>query len=502
MQKLFVSKSVDLRARAADAYIYLLLFVFPLFMGFHGYAKITASKFVFFELSTLALLLVVLPASCHRADRFSFKTAPLTEKLLSVYLAVCVLSAVLSPYRAKTFLGAGRYDGLYTTLLCLTAFFCVRRFARPKAGYVYAAALGGGVNCLVALLQLFGRNPLWLFPSGYTFFDAGVHFSSVFLGTIGNADLFSAYLCLILPLTSVYYITSGRRNGWLLPLVALFALCLFACGVSGGVLAFAVCLVCAAPFVVTDGARLARALDAAAVLCIGAFFAFPLHVTTPKGGGAVTVPGSFPAKAFVLPALAAVLLVCRFMTAKKEFRSRNLKLAFSALSLACVAGGFAALYFYPGGSGTLYELSQALHGHLEDGYGSSRVLIWKKLLALVPERPLLGGGPGTLAARVDLTFSRVVPETGKTLKAFVDNAHNEYLGILVNTGALSLAAYLAAMIATLRRARKGKAGDLAAPLACALLCYWVQAFFGLGLFLVAPMMWVLWGLASAKQPKA
>ena len=54
MQKLFVSKSVDLRARAADAYIYLLLFVFPLFTGFHGYAKITASKFVFFELSTLA----------------------------------------------------------------------------------------------------------------------------------------------------------------------------------------------------------------------------------------------------------------------------------------------------------------------------------------------------------------------------------------------------------------------------------------------------------------
>lgn len=502
MQKLFVSKSADLRVRAADAYIYVMLLLFPLFTGFHGYTMITASKFVFFETATLALLAVVLFASRRRPDRLALRTAASAEKLLLVYLALCVLSAVLSPCRAKTFLGAGRYDGLYTTLLCCAAFFCASRFARPRAGYVYAAVLGGAGCCLVALLQLFGQNPFGLFPSGYTFFDAGVHFSSVFLGTIGNADLFSAYLCLLLPLATVYYITSDRRNGWLLPAISLFALCLFACGVSGGVLALGVCILCAVPFVVTDGARLTRALDAAAALCIGAFFAFPLRVTTPEGGGAVTVPGSFPAKSLVLPALAAVLLVCRFMTAKKEFRSRNLKIVFSALSLACVAGGFAAVYFYPGGSGTLYELSQALHGHLENSYGSSRVLIWRRLLALFPDRPLLGGGPGTLAARLDLTFSRVVPETGKTLQSYVDNAHNEYLGILVNTGALSLAAYLAAMVATLRRAVKGKAGDFAAPLVCALLCYWVQAFFGLGLFLVAPVMWILWGLAAAKQPKA
>ena len=154
--------------------------------------------------------------------------------------------------------------------------------------------------------------------------------------------------------------------------------------------------------------------------------------------------------------------------------------------------------FCPVSSGTLFELSQVLHGHLEDSYGSSRVLIWRKLLALVPAHPLFGGGPGTLALRLDLHFSRTVAETGKTISTFVDNSHNVYLGILVNTGALSLAAYLAAMTATLRDTARSRA-VLAAPLACALLCYWVQDFFGLGLFLVAPLMWIFWGLAAAKS---
>ncbi|MGI5979369.1 MAG: O-antigen ligase family protein [Oscillospiraceae bacterium] len=502
MQKRFDAKTADLRVQTTELYIYVMLLVFPLFTGLHGYEKITASKFVFFETATLLWLgSLLLFSLCwlREPNRLPKARSTGAEALVLLYLALCVLSALLSPYGSKTILGSGRRDGLYTTALCCAAFWGVSHFGRPKAAYVYAAALGGVLNCLVALLQLLGFDPLWLFPSGYTFFDAGVRFSSVFLGTIGNADLFAAYLCLLLPLTLFYYITAAKRELPLLPALSLLALCLFACGVSGGVLAFAACFVCAVPFVVTNSERLRRLLDTAAVLCISAFFAFPLQVTTPEGGGAVALRGYFPGKAFWLPAAAGLLLVFRFMTEKKEFRSRNLRIVLPILSLACVTGSFAAVYFYPGSSGTLYELSCALHGHLEDRYGSSRILIWRKLLALFPEYPLFGGGPGTLAERLDLRFSRVVPETGKTLSAFVDNAHNEYLGMLVNTGILSLAAYLAAQAATLRAAVHAKADRFAAPLACALLCYWMQSFFGLGLFLVAPMMWILWGLAARCQ---
>ena len=156
------------------------------------------------------------------------------------------------------------------------------------------------------------------------------------------------------------------------------------------------------------------------------------------------------------------------------------------------------MWFWPGRTGTIYELGRVLHGELDDKFGSSRVLIWRKVLELVPERPLLGGGPDTLALRLDIHFSRYVEETGRTLSTYVDNAHNEYLGYLANIGILGLAAYLMAMAFTAAEVlKKAPECGASAALGCALVCYWVQGFFGLGLCLTAPVMWAVWGLALA-----
>lgn len=492
----FELKDRDPRVRATDLYIYSMLFIFPLFTGFWGYNRVTDSKFAFFAAATLAWLTAILALSRGRRNLLSFRRAPAAEKFVLLYLALCVVSTLFSPYRVQALIGAGRYDGLLTTALCCAAFLGAGHYARPKAGYVYAAALAGSLNCAVALLQLSGFNPLWLFPDDCNFYDAGVRFSSVFLGTIGNADLFAAYLCLILPLTGVYYITAERRPLPLLAAFGLSALCLLASGVSGGMLALAVFLVCTLPFLIGSGERLRRMLELAAVLFLAAFFSFPLHVSTPQGGGAVRIAGHFSALSPAVLTAAAAAVLLRFMTAKKEFRSRHLKRIFAAFSLACVAGSCALVYFWSGTDGTLYELSQVLHGHLEDRFGSSRILIWRKVLALFPAHPLLGGGPGTLPLRLDLQFTRHVAETGGTITTYVDNAHNVYLGILVNTGIFSLAACLGAALFTLRGALRAQKSSFAAPLACALLCFWVQDFFDLGLFIVTPMMWILWGLLT------
>jgi O-antigen ligase len=90
-----------------------------------------------------------------------------------------------------------------------------------------------------------------------------------------------------------------------------------------------------------------------------------------------------------------------------------------------------------------------------------------------------------------------VPETGVTLSNHVDNAHNEYLGYLVNLGAFGLLAYLS-VIACSAAAWVRKRGDvLATALGCALVCYWVQSFFGLGLCIVVPLVWLFMGLLNA-----
>lgn len=113
-----------------------------------------------------------------------------------------------------------------------------------------------------------------------------------------------------------------------------------------------------------------------------------------------------------------------------------------------------AVYFYPGQSGTLYEASRLLHGEADASFGSHRVEIWREVCALIAQRPVFGGGPGTAAARLHIEFTRFVPETGRTLGTYVTNAHNEYLGYAMNLGWPGLALYLAIMGVTFFHPRK------------------------------------------------
>lgn len=191
-------------------------------------------------------------------------------------------------------------------------------------------------------------------------------------------------------------------------------------------------------------------------------------------------------------ALAGCLLVSFPCFVALRTKKRAATWAAVAVSAVCLAAATAVIYHWSGG-GTLGELSSVLHGKVEDSFGSSRILIWRETLRLVKERPLLGGGPDTLGLRSTLDFSRVVPETGRTLTTHVDNAHNEFLGYLVNVGAAGLVPYLALCLTSLVRWLRGCAPAFGA----ALFCYFIQSFFGLGLCLVVPIVWIFMGLLHA-----
>jgi O-antigen ligase len=115
-----------------------------------------------------------------------------------------------------------------------------------------------------------------------------------------------------------------------------------------------------------------------------------------------------------------------------------------------------------------------------------------------PERPVIGGGPGTVADRVEIDYSRYVEETGKTLHTVVDNAHNEYLGYLMDEGAAGFTAYFAMVVLTFIRWIKRR-NEVDAAVGCGMTAYWVQSFFGIGLCLVLPVIWLVWGLMWSSE---
>ena len=150
--------------------------------------------------------------------------------------------------------------------------------------------------------------------------------------------------------------------------------------------------------------------------------------------------------------------------------------------------------------GFLYEASELMHGRWDDDFGSGRLYIWRNVLQLVPERPLLGGGPDTLGLRTNAAFERFDESLGILIHSGIDAAHNEYLNILVNQGALALLPYMAMLIASaVRWVRDSEKEPIILICGCAILGYSIQAFFGISSPISTPYLWITLALLNPIQ---
>ena len=168
-----------------------------------------------------------------------------------------------------------------------------------------------------------------------------------------------------------------------------------------------------------------------------------------------------------------------------------------ALTLLLAAAALAFVWLYPGSGGTLSELHRLLHGEVDLTFGSSRLLIWRSLLPLIAERPLLGGGCGTLYLRDVPPFYWL--RDGETVYFAVTSAHNEYLGVLVDQGALTLLAFLALLALALWRSYRCAESGLHAVAGTALLCYAVMAFFSVACCITGVYLWLLLAMLAPRE---
>ena len=487
-----------------DKYIYLMLIVFPLFTGFEGYLKITQSKFVFLLIITgIWVAVTVYFELCNRDTKF--RLCPAHVAILVFFAAAC-LSSLFSEFGLSVILGTGRYDGLVTISIYILIFFGVSMYGQMREEYAYAIALSATVTCIIAVVQLFGKNPFGLFPGSWCYYDAHTKYTSEFLGTIGNTNLLSGFLCLALPISAVTFIVS--RNAKSIVLLIPLALGIFlisSANVDGGLVGILGCSAIAAPIILTGMRRLIRAVFALAAASVS--FAFSLAFTPIYRNGITMVKlvwGKSPLFFMILAAVLAItgmLLIIK--SSSTSISGKKIQLTILCSMIVLMISGLSFVYFYPHNQqGTIYEFSRVLRGDFQDSFGSSRIMIWKKALQLLPDHLLFGSGPDTLALRIDLAFTRYVAETGQTLATYVDNAHNEYLGHLVNIGLLGLLAYLSAILFTAISFIRNKYNtSIRAASGSALACYWIQGIFGLGLCIVAPIMWLFWGLTVKNLTK-
>jgi hypothetical protein len=357
------------------------------------------------------------------------------------------------------------------------------------------------INTVIGLLQYAGRNPLGLFPAGYTYHDAFVLYANEFMGTLGNTDLLSSFLSVAVMLFYAGFVVRGKGALFLPPFAAGVFLLLLS-GVSAGLVGLSAALLLTAPVLLDTKERFLRALLAGASALFSAGLYFCLKVTYENRVTDLRfVPGTYAVAAFLASAVLAgsAFLFHRKKSAVPWRRERARRVLIWAVA-AVVLLGVALLLFVPVSGGTLYEARQLLKGNIDPSFGSGRIRIWKESLGLVPQHPWFGGGPDTLASRIGFSFTRYSDELKMTIESKIDNAHNDYLNILVNTGFLSLIFYLAALAsALLRGVRRRDKNPMALIPVAAVLSYSVQVFFSFSICITAPFFWVALAWCSGES---
>lgn len=230
--------------KLTEFYLLCMFSVYLLFPGLKGYAQLTSHKWILLAILSggylavsllLRLELAVLGHMAPRSPVRAWRELGLPQKLILLFWCCAGISTALSVDPVQALWGSGRLEGFLTISLYCSSFLLVSRWGRAKPWMLWVFGAAMSINCVVALLQLAGGNPLSLYPTGMTYYDTDVQYEGQFLGTVGNTNLLSALLCIAIPafLTALVILRDKRRFLLLIPLTLCLTVLLKA-PVAGG----------------------------------------------------------------------------------------------------------------------------------------------------------------------------------------------------------------------------------------------------------------------------
>lgn len=480
-----------LAARSATAFLLAALCVFPLYID--KFSNLGVVKFT--GICTLswafALWLGALTCVGARPDtgRLPWKDDPALWALGAV-TASGVVSTVLSLSPGASFWGlGGYYGGCMMVLFTAAGYLAVRAFAPQKIlnGLTFCVGVTAALVTVLYVLNIFNIDLIG------TYVDTAVVERAQFFSTLGQKNFCSGFMAFALPLVFyAFLVARGPRHTVFYGIPAFFGgLALAVVDAEGlmlGVGVAALVLVCQKNFTTRTLRRLA---------VIGAFFFFHAgwmqymrtHVYTQGGKPMLAALGHVAQRGFV---------VCLVVWAALYFglRGRELPLYRPGRVLA---GGIVA------GAAVLTLLANCVPGFpslgrlddvliFNDNWGTYRGTAWRitveSWLAQPVWRKLLGVGPGMMHTAMADWAGAGITDRMKTFYA----AHNEYLELLLTTGAAGLAAWLWFVIAHLRRAAQNWLRPGVAPVTLALVSYLAHAVISIRVSMIFPEIMLLFAL--------
>lgn len=504
------------------AYFLVITVFYPLYIrdGYHGIGKV---KYYFFRnvtLMTAGILLLLLVIELlykifYRKKKLSiverYKNLSMTDWFIYGYLVSVLLSYLFTLYQKEAFWGAeGWYMGLCSQLMFIGIYFFFSRYFTWRKELFYAAFCSSFLVFMLGILNRYSVYPIEF--AGQT---------PTFISTLGNINWFCGYLSVIGPLGVAWYwneAAAGRdikeSGQWIRHLaMGVYVWAVFLAGIVQGSnsagLIFAVVFMFLFYFSFDENERMLRFLEICLLFILACQTArilqhIPgLEMNYEGSLSRLLAEGSLTL-CLGIGVLLLYILMC-ILIKKRQFQ------IFRYRKLRYVSWVFGI------GFPVLYVILLAVNSYLTNGlpglaghpiftfnqeWANSRGATWESgflaYLHMSPLQKFVGVGPDCYAQ-----YIYVVPDLAERVYAqFGDarltNAHNEWLTILVNVGALGLFSYVGVFIsAVVRCLRKAGRQPMLYLCAAAVLSYCIHNMASFQQILSTPFVFLVMGIGES-----
>lgn len=477
--------------KAIHLLVLFFLTFFPLY--FHDYYfDITKTKYhVFLVLSILIFLCGI---KCTTQKN-------LTDLIFLAFLCSCTFSCLLSEWRYFSFTGErGKYVGLIFLYSCGGLYFGITRCLSLKKVIYLSFPIVLILESFLSLTQFLGYD----FLGFYDNMAAGTYV--MYRATFGHVDVFSAFLCVYLPICLYYFCYSHGKEQ------LLFAFSCF-CGFFGvfsansdsayiGLFVSLWSLSC----LCTKSAKCTQNLGVLIGIYILSAKIFHLlasyYEDTMHPQSALTLWFTSTPILFGLCILSLVLLGYSSVCIAKKIRLFT-KLPHILLGLGC---SFLILLFclflWFSFKDTTTELG-IFENYLRfnEHWGSDRGYVWKWLTQFFFGSSFLvwifGAGPDTTSLLLSKYFHTEMTEQ---LGVYYASAHNEYLNYLVTVGIAGTLLYLALVISSVIRCMKNREHNIFfGAVGIAIISYSAMAVVNISQPITVPFLFLLIAFANIRQ---
>lgn len=479
---------------SAISHVYLLciVFLFPLFYT-NYYYNILDSKYYFYIIITIVfcILSVIIRKMSKKIEKIKINKIDMAVLILWIEI---IISTLQSNFLYESFWGnEGRYTGLFLITIYVMEYFFLRKVKINIEMCLDVFLLSGLLVACLGIMDYFGMDLLGfkenMMPSQI----------NMFTSTIGNINSYTAYMGSVVAVSSILFSMNKTKKVYFYYVCMIFSMFATILGRSDNAyLSLGILIVLLPIFLFVNLMGMKRFIIFIVSFCtllvltaaIQSFFAAKVI----KIDGIFATITQMSCFRCLLPSIGVVAIIFFIMEFKKIIDDSTVlyirHVWICLLFLFLIIMILLIIYF----NVTKPVVTNGIQKLFifNDDWGTHRGYIWRLSARMFKKfsfrRKLWGYGPETFGILSTLQYKK---EMITLYNEIFDNAHNEYLQILITTGILGLSVYIYLIVRIMQYLYKFRKSPYALTIFLVVVCYCTQAFVNLNVPVVTPIIYTL-----------